>query len=195
MRSSSDRSLDAVSLGYRKAKAALIVLGACLLSTSLAPAAKAADITLTLPEFNGTSHSVLETYPLPPVTVGTFNYTIPAGDKIVSADINGTFGNSVVAGSAGVDLFLNGLLVGQNIKSGPGFTMNEPWSHTFTPAEFSALASGTATLTATQTSEFVIRLGVTTLDIHTVVPEPSSLALLTTGGLPLLAFRRRRKQR
>jgi hypothetical protein len=192
MRSSSDRSLNAVSLGCRKAKAALVVLGACLLSLSLAPAAKATDISLTLPEFNGPSHSDSESYPKPPITVGTFNYTIPADEHIVSADISGTFGNSVVTGSAGVDLFLNGLLVGQNLKSGPGFTMTVPWSHTFTPAEFSALESGTATLTATQTSEFEIRLGETTLDIHSVVPEPSSLALLTTGGLPLLAFRRRR---
>jgi hypothetical protein len=163
-----------------------------LITIGLASTARA-DFNLTLPEFDG----VLEAgpYPLPPLTVGTYTYSIPAGEVITGADISGTFGNSTVPNSAGVDLNLDGLLVGQNVQGGPGYTNQSPtpWSYTFTPADLALLLDGSAEFTATQTSEYVIRLGQTNLNIHTApaTPEPASMALLAGGVLPLLRRRRR----
>ncbi len=171
----------------------LAVTGATLVTLGIffpTHAARAAILTNSLPEYNFDGEP---TFPNPANLVGTFSYTLPSDAKIVSAVIEGTFGNSIFSTSAGVDVYLDNVLVAQCIEfeqcwNGPGPVS---WSFTFDDSNFFLLEDGTAMLTAAQTSEFVSRLGETTLTIETVsepsasIPEPTTtLGLLgLVGGL------------
>src|ERR1700736_2414807 len=53
----------------------------------------ASVIVVTLPLYDGPVTGIADPYPRPPLTVGTFTYTIPTGDSILSAAVAGTFGN------------------------------------------------------------------------------------------------------
>lgn len=152
--------------------------------------AQAATLSYSLPEYN---FDGAPTFPNPPNLVGTFSYTLPSDEAIVSAVIEGTFGNSVFPTSSGVDLYLDGLLVAQCVEfeqcwNGPG-PVN--WRFTFDQSNFSLLEEGIAGLTAAQTSEFITRLGETTLTIETAsepsasIPEPTTILglLAVVGGL------------
>ncbi|MBH8560635.1 PEP-CTERM sorting domain-containing protein [Nostoc sp. CENA67] len=158
--------------------------------------AQAATITSTLPEFSGEYFDGSASFPLSSVTVGTFSYTIPSGEQIVSASLSGTFGNSVVSNSSGLNLLLDGLQVAQCIRFDTCYYSATPeaFNFTFSPADLSLLNDGSALLTAIQTSEYVIRLGSTTLTIETAsVPESGTiLGTLTVAGFSL-ALRRRQK--
>jgi len=119
------------------------------------------------------------------MAVGSFSYAIPKGEAISSAVISGTFGNTTVDSSAGADLFLGGIAVGQCVTEGACFSAIAPRSYSFKPKNFSALADGVAELTANQTS-YNVRLGETNLTVQTAstpVPEPSAmLGLLALGA-------------
>jgi hypothetical protein len=155
--------------------------------------AQAATLTNSLPEYN---FDGAPTFPNPPNVVGTFSYTLPSDETIVSAVIEGTFGNSVFPSSAGVDVYLDDLLVAQCFEFEPCWGGFEPvtWRFTLDESHFSLLEDGMATLTAAQTSEFVARLGETTLTIETAsepsqppasIPEPATTLGLfgVLGGL------------
>jgi hypothetical protein len=133
--------------------------------------AQAATLTYSLPEYN---FDGAPPFPNSPNLVGTFSYTLPSDETIVSAVIEGTFGNSVFPSSAGVDVYFDNLLVAQCLEFEPCWGGFEPvqWRFTFDESHFSLLEDGTALLTTVQTSEFVARLGTTTLTIETQ-PEPA----------------------
>lgn len=170
-----------------------------------APAALAAQVvTSTLPEFNGDFHDT--GFPQPAVTVGTFTFAPPPSSSIMSAILSGTFGNSQSTSSAGVDLFIGDVLVAQCVRLAPCYEGADggfiPFAFTFTPEQLSLLASGSATLTAVQTSESYIRLGdlslvVTYAPVTTVAPEPATMTLLASGlfGLGGVGAARRRRAR
>jgi hypothetical protein len=176
-------------LGLVGAGVAFVALGAF----SPTHEAQAATLTYSLPEYN---FDGAPTFPNPANLVGTFSYTLPSDEKIVSAVIEGTFGNSVFPSSAGVDVYLDNLLVAQCIEFEPCWSGFEPvnWRFTFDESHFSLLEDGIVTLTAAQTSEFVARLGTTTLTIETTsepspppesIPEPATTLGLfgVLGGL------------
>ena len=162
----------------------------------LAPRAEASSIVENLPEYNGVPSA--GPFPLASVLVGTFNFVIPVGETIDAVVVSGAFGNSLSATSAGVDLFLDGVLVAQCIKNAACWSAvgPHPWSFNFAPAQFGLFADGVAELRAVQTAETIIRLDDSTLTIRTsaAVPEPTTLFLLGSG-ISALAVRRRRRTR
>ncbi|MGW8255865.1 MAG: PEP-CTERM sorting domain-containing protein [Thermoguttaceae bacterium] len=155
----------------------------------------AALITETLPEFNGTHHDIGDTYPLPPVHVGDFNYVIPLNNSIISATISGQWGNSEVPTSARNEIYADGIKVADTAEAPEDPYYNKvPWSFSYT--DFSSLTDGHVSLDAVQTSEFILRFGVTTLTIETqAVPEPSTLAMLAGLGVMLAVGYIRRRGR
>ena len=150
-------------------------MGLCLLAVLCFGSVVALADTQTLPEFNGGYH--VDPGPYETDVVGQFN--ILAGD--VSIFISGTFGNSVVQNSAGVDLYLGSILVASCVEFTTCYSSftPTPWSYTLSPAEIALLGTGLVDFTAVQTSQYVIRLGETTL-VQTT-PEPASLILLGSG--------------
>ena len=73
--------------------------------------AEATTIVSTLPDFNGITTT--SGFPLPPVLVGTFVYTIPNGEFVTSATLSGTWGTQAYPFStAGTDLYVDGYLHG-----------------------------------------------------------------------------------
>jgi hypothetical protein len=162
---------------------------AILLATlALSSEAAASSIVATLPEFDGSCAPA-------PCGAGIFDYTIPAGEIIVSARIAGTFGNSNASSSAPVDVMLDGLLVARCTESQPCFSADlpTPWLFDFAASQLPMLEDGSAALTALRSGGTTVRLGVTTLTIATV-PEPST-ALLLAAGLAALGIRRRGRRR
>jgi hypothetical protein len=161
---------------------------AMLTAASLMPAA---ILTSTLPEYDGAG-----VWPATE-TVGTFTYTIPLGETILSATVTGTMGNSSSPTTAVMDVLVDGVLVAQCPDeaaacwsvAGP-----HPFSYSFLPAEFAVLLDNAADLTVNQLDCCVIRLGETTLTIVTgAVPEPGGFVLLA-GGLGALVWRLRRRR-
>src|SRR4051812_36472128 len=71
-----------------------------------------AQIIQTLPDFNGPFIGPAGPFPQPALTVGTFAYSLPAGQAIVAATVAGAWGSPVQEfSSAGVDVFLDVIFV------------------------------------------------------------------------------------
>lgn len=165
---------------------AIYLVAAALICLASGVSAKADDIQ-TVGEYNGIVDSGDPGPFDPPTVVGTFN--ILAGDT--SLTISGFFGNSVVPNSSGVQIFLGSILVAECVEFTTCYTGLTPttWSDTLTGTDLASLGTGTVDLTAVQTSQFTVRLGVTTLDQVTATPEPSSLAFLSLGVFGLAALK------
>lgn len=148
----------------------------------------AATIIATLPEHNGAGF-----YPATE-SAGTFMYTVPVGDRILSATVSGTLGNETVPNTAVMDVFVDGIMV----TSCPSMaspcwegTVPLPWSYSFAPSEFQMLMDGMAELTVNQTDCCTARLGGSTLIIETgAIPEPSTYLLFGAGLGGIILLRR-----
>lgn len=178
----------------------LTVATFCILLAGTSAALPAQVVTSTIPEFNGTLQS--SGFPQPAVTVGAFTFAPPSGSSLLSAVLSGQFGNSQSASSAGVDVFLGDVLVARCVRLQPCYFGTVPFVFTFTPEQLAIFSSGTATVTAVQTSESFIRLGpmeltLTYAPVTSVVPEPATLTLLASGllGLGGSGMARRRRSR
>jgi len=193
----------------------LLLTALLTLMIGISSNAQAATITTTpttLPEYSSPEASTVSFFNY---TVGTFNYVIPVGQKIVSAVISGNWGNSLNPTTANTLLSisgLNGVVVADTRINNPDpyFTYNMPsWSYTFNASDYSFLNGGSVTLLAQMLTPPVmyytednvnfypyypqIRMGATSLSIDTApVPEPSSMILGLMGLGSMLGLRRKK---
>jgi hypothetical protein len=165
-----------------------------LLTLASVSVARADSFTLTstIPEFTGGSFA--DPGPFPAYLVGTFPVAFGGG----TITIDGTFGNSVVPDSAGVDLFVGSPTVGFGLIA-QCFEYDPCWSGS-TPTPFESVITGdfpddTWSLFASQTSGDTVQLGVITITEVATTPEPSTLLLLGTGLLTVAGGLRRRRIR
>jgi hypothetical protein len=176
---------------FLKNKAYAAVLTLSIISSPSIQAATVqvvGTVAMALPEFNGDLHFASDPYPLAAVSVGTFN--VPS--TITDVTISGTFGNSQGPASAGVDLYLDSILVGQCVKNDPCWTTGSvAWNYTFNSSDLGIFADGAVELIAIQTSEYSIRLGITELQ-YSIVPLPSAAWLMISGLLGLIGTKYRK---
>ncbi len=167
----------------KKPSIALYLLAAALVFLVSGVSARADDIQ-TIGEYSSAIKSTDPGPYDPPTVVGTFN--ILAGDT--SATISGFFGDSLSGTSAGVDVYLGSILVAQCVEFSACYTSGASWSDTLSAADLASLGTGPVNLTAVETSQFYVRLGVTTLD-QVATPEPGTILLLGVGVLGLAAVK------
>ena len=156
------------------------------------PALAHADSISTLPEFNGGQYFDPGPY-LPSTVIGTF--MILPGDTSIT--IFGTFGNSLTGSTSGVDLYLGSLLVAQCVQFTACYNnltkTPTPWSMTLSASQMALLGTGSVDFSVVETSQYYVRLGVTTLtQVTATAPEPSSLLLFGTGVFCAVGLLRRR---
>ena len=158
----------------------------------------AATISATLPEYNGPMNAP-GPFPASTLNIGTFTYTIPVGQQIISARLTGTFGNAQFTNTAGVDLSAAGLLFASCAPLAACDTgeVITPFSYDFAPGNLFLLNGGSLNISAVQTNGNMLRLGTETLTITTqtspnaATPEPASLALMGAGIVVLGLIKRR----
>lgn len=161
--------------------------------------AKADSIILLSAEYNGSFVPPTATFPRPETTIWTYNYTVPTGQVVTGATIQGFFGNSTFNTTAPVDLYLDGVRIAQCVAGAPCAGANGaagPVAFSFTFADFAVFADGRAVLPIVQTGPGAVRLGQTSLTLQTSsVPEPATMFLLGTGLASVAAVIRRRRNR
>jgi hypothetical protein len=152
--------------------------------------ASAVTITDTLPEFNFDGEP---SFPTAEQIVGVFSYAVPIHESIVSASVSGTFGNSTVSSSAPVEMFVDGVFLGECLITSPCYQVGLV-DFSFDVPNLGDLMDGSLTLSIVQTNQYFTRLGVTTLTIETTpTPIPATAWLFGSGLLGLVGIARRKK--
>jgi hypothetical protein len=156
-------------------------------------------------DYEGVFYDFSTSHPSNPISIGTFDFAIPAGDYVTGATISGTFGDQNIPVTALTDLaVLNGTIsVGgcdsfsDACAAGTIDGSLVPWSHTFDSTELLSLApdfaAGSLDFTAVQNSFGAVIVGAPVLDLQVAVPEPSGIFVLASGLLAALVGLRRRK--
>ena len=132
-----------------------------------------------------------------------FSSLIPAGERVKSATIHGTWGDdnplyqNIPCTSAHNIVDLDGFVVAVYDSSvDPQGLAQLPWSYTFSPgSNLSIFNDGIVSLGTQQTSHYIVRMGVTTLTIETEptpAPEPSSMILGLIGLGSALGIKRKK---
>jgi len=185
-------------------KTSLLLAAALVLGFS--PLASA-DVLSNIPTYDGTTSFG----PFPStISIGTFSFAVPAGQKVSGGTISGTFGNNDVSGtttvSAPADLFIAGGSIevaacddslSYNAACDTG-TSPTAWTYTLTHSQIASLAtyfaSGSIDLSAVQNGVFTVNTGAVTLDLTTsplgAAPEPGSLWLMGIGSISLALVKR-----
>lgn len=165
-----------------------------------------ADIIATIGNYDGTPVVDFDPadYPLTPVLIGAFSFTIPTGESVIGGTISGTFGNDDVPdtteSTAPSDYYIDNNTIevascDDSLTGAACDTSSAPtsWSYTLTASDLSnlsaELASGSIDFTASQNFFGAVNTGTTTLDL-VLTPEPSMIFLLC-GGLAGIALLRR----
>jgi hypothetical protein len=197
-----------------KSTASALIFSASLF-VALSGAARAEDV-IVLPTFDASNQTSLpdltdyegvfydgsSTFPPASIPIGTFDFTVPTGLQVTGATISGTFGDENIGVTALTDLFVLGgtIEVGEcddpSDDCATGANSLVPWSHTFSSAELTSLATdfsgGSIDFTAVQNSPFgAVVVGGPELDIQ-YSPEPASIFTLAVGLLAIPALRRRK---
>jgi hypothetical protein len=168
-------------------------IAALLMAASFANACYAGSFSATLPEFSGDGTNTTQ-------ILGTFVFSVPIGETVTWAELQGHFGNNVVPTTSIHDVYADGILVASCAShESPCWPLPgdpDPWRHVFTGAELSIFADGEVVVTTTQhdCSEFaIVREGPVKLQgLTTAVPEPSSYALVLAGLAAVTSAVRRR---
>ena len=171
-------------------------IAALFIAASFAHGVHAGTFSITLPEFSGDGTNTTQ-------ILGTFLFSVPTGETVTSAELEGHFGNSIVPTTSVHDVFADGILVASCAShDSPCWPLPgdpDPWHHVFTGAELSIFSDGKVVMTTTQYDccDFaIVREGPMTLQgLTSAVPEPSSYALLLAGlaGVALAVRRRLRR--
>jgi hypothetical protein len=195
--------------------AAILSLGAVVAVTT---PAQAGNIMVALPGYYDSPNGYDFVNTLPPAgstTIGTFDFSIPAGTAITGITISGTFGNPDVGTTALSDYYLgfNGNETAVDVANCDSIFsdcysgQNGPtgWSYQVTGSNLSTLASaidsGSLDFTYTWDNNTIVQIpnyyqyvyaGAATIDIETA-PEPAALLMCLGGLLGIAAIRRFRR--
>lgn len=137
----------------------------------------------------------------------TFTYTLPPGQHIAEARINGTWGSSSLSSTAPVDVYLEGrrvarCLVGQPCWSqlttsawngNSGFLLSHVGVSFADPAVRALFEDGTATLSVVQND--VVSASISNMRLTLYLPEPEASSMGWAGLLGLVGLGRLRSKR
>lgn len=155
-----------------------------ILAFAIAGIANGAIINLSLGEYTSPVWTGVETT----YNVGIFNFDL-AGESVISASINGAWGNTFASSTAHNVLKLDGVQLAdsQAHTPDPFSNPNVAWSYEF--IDFSIFSDGVASFDVTQTSGSRVRLDDTYLTIETI-PEPASAGLIVLMSSGIFWVRR-----
>jgi hypothetical protein len=145
------------------------------------------------------THSV---FPLPAVTVGEFDFSVPGGQAISAGSFSGNFASNTLASATGqTTLFLDGIQLatcGAACESASQ-TNVVAWSYSLTAGDLVSLSSnalwqaGRAVISETQLSASQVVLDPTSVSLTaTPVPVPASVWLLGSALGSLFCLGRRK---